>query len=118
MEICLNELSLRAYHGFYEEERILGGEYVVNISVLVDDIKADITDELIDTVDYQKLFVIISEEMKVPSKLLEHVAGRIRERIMIFESVQSFQLEILKKNPPLGVHCESSAVKIGYSKAS
>lgn len=116
MKISLNELRLRAYHGYYEEEQLLGGEYVTNVSVETEDVSATKSDILADTIDYQKLYVIIAEEMAKPSKLLEHVAARIRERILSFEGVKAFEINIIKENPPLGVRCKSSAVQVSYSK--
>jgi len=48
------------------------------------------SDELCDTVDYVHLNKIVKEEMAVASKLLEHVAKRILDRIFA-------ELEIVKK---------------------
>ena len=54
------------------------------------------TDELQDTVSYVDIYTLLKEEMAVPSKLLEHVAGRIGERLFAeFPAIQSLDISIM-----------------------
>ncbi len=47
--------------------------------------------------------------MAVPSKLLEHVAGRIAHRLFSdFPEIQKLQLSITKVNPPMGADSDSA----------
>ena len=39
------------------------------------------TDDVADTVSYADVYEAVKAEMKVPSKLLEHVGGRIVKRL-------------------------------------
>ena len=62
-----------------------------------------LTDELSDTVDYVHLNLIVEEEMAIRSKLLEHVAERILNRI--FKEliiVTEATVAVSKINPPIG----------------
>jgi dihydroneopterin aldolase len=78
--VSLEGMAFFARHGFYEEERTLGNRYEVDIAVETPLGNAATNDELAGTVNYEGLYRIVREEMETPSKLLEHVAGRILER--------------------------------------
>ncbi|MNE84704.1 Dihydroneopterin aldolase [compost metagenome] len=71
------------------------------------------TDELADTVDYVHLNKIVEEEMAIRSKLLEHVAHRIVQRIFKeIASVSRIVVGVSKINPPIGGDVEAVTVQI------
>ena len=71
------------------------------------------SDEVTDTLNYAALYDLVAREMQQPSKLLEHVAGRIAEAIgKTFPQVTSIDLELTKQNPPIGADCEGASVEI------
>jgi len=113
--INLNNIRVYAYHGCLPEETKIGSDYRVDISV---DANLDISaksDELSDTVDYVHLNKIVKEEMAIASKLLEHVAKRIIDRIFSeLEIVKKAKVKVAKVNPPLGGDVED--VNITLSK--
>ena len=54
---------------------------------------------------------IVKEEMAIKSKLLEHVANRILDRIFSeIPLVENAQVSVSKINPPIGGDVESVAV--------
>jgi dihydroneopterin aldolase len=69
------------------------------------------TDELTDTVDYVDLNRIVTEEMAIRAKLLEHVAKRIIDRILneLF-MVTQVRVEVTKLNPPIGGDVEGVTI--------
>jgi dihydroneopterin aldolase len=55
--------------------------------------------------------------MHQPSKLLEHVAGRIAKAIeKDFPKVSSIDLTLTKKNPPMGAACDGAGVEVHFKK--
>ncbi len=109
--IVLDEIRVYAYHGCLAEETKIGSDYRVRLRVWADLSKSVSSDELSDTVDYVLLNRIVKEEMAIPSKLLEHVAGRISERIFRESAlVDELEVEVSKVNPPIG--CDVSSVTI------
>jgi dihydroneopterin aldolase len=85
------------------EEAKIGSDYRVDLKVKTDLSKSSQSDELGDTVDYVRLNNIVKEEMAIRSKLLEHVARRILDRILAeLETVKKVSIEVSKKNPPIG----------------
>jgi 7,8-dihydroneopterin aldolase/epimerase/oxygenase len=91
-----------AYHGCMEEERIIGSEYRIDLSVWADLSASALSDELADTVDYVALRIIVSEEMRQRSKLLETVVHRITQRIFReHPNVARSEIKVCKLNPPI-----------------
>lgn len=101
--IKLKNIRVYAFHGCLEEEGHIGSDYVVNLEVKADLSKASKSDSLADTVDYVKLQAIVKEEMAIRSKLLEHVAQRIMNSVLLkVEMVQQVEVSVAKINPPIG----------------
>ena len=62
--ITLEGIEFFAYHGYYQEERKTGNRYSVDISVEANLEQAAEEDSLKETVNYEKLYRMVSEEMQ------------------------------------------------------
>ncbi|MBR0037823.1 MAG: dihydroneopterin aldolase [Bacteroidales bacterium] len=102
--IEIDNLQLQAFHGVLEQEHSVGNLYRIDCKIEVDVTRAMESDELTDTVSYADVVSIIQKEMQLPSKLLEHVAGRIVSQIrqQYGQQVQGIDLRIAKLCPPIG----------------
>lgn len=101
--IKVTNIRAHGHHGCLAEESIIGSEYRIDVSVKANLAKASVSDYLSDTVDYVHINRIVKEEMRVPSKLLEHVAKRMINRILIeIEMAQKVKVSVSKINPPIG----------------
>ena len=111
-EVTLDRIHCYAYHGVLEQERIVGGEYLVSLRLTLGDATAAIEhDHLSGTVNYAAVYELVQREMEHPSALLEHVAGRILHALFNdFPLVIGAQVEVRKKNPPMGADCAGAAV--------
>ncbi len=102
-----------AYHGFYKEERKIGNKYNVDVNVEADLEKAARKDRLSATLDYESIYRIIQEEMRKPSKLLEHIARQIIKQIYVhFPDIHSVEVSVAKYNPPVGGVCKWARVTL------
>ena len=111
--VCLNNVRFHARHGVLPQERLTGGEFVVNLRAKYPLAKAMGSDDVNDTLNYAEIFEIINKEMQKPSRLLEHVAGRIgRSVIEVFPQVETLDITIAKTNPPMGGDMDSAAVEV------
>jgi 7,8-dihydroneopterin aldolase/epimerase/oxygenase len=115
-KISLEGLTFYAYHGFYEHEREQGNTFVLNITVETDFEVAAKTDDLLKTVDYEKLYAIAAEEMAVPSKLLEHVVLQICQRILKELQVENVEVSLSKENPPIAGDCKRATVSLKLTR--
>lgn len=101
--IKVKNIRVYAYHGCLIEEGKIGSDYRVDLSVKADLSKSALTDDLADTVDYVHLNLIVKEEMAIRSKLLEEVAKRILDRILLeIPIVKVAKVAVSKINPPIG----------------
>lgn len=111
--IVLKEMRFYAYHGVLPQERRVGGEYAVSLRVEADLSAAMESDQLEDTLNYAELYELVKREMLIPSKLLEHVAGRIAKAVMNhFPQVKVLELKVVKLNPPMGADCQGAGVEV------
>lgn len=110
-------MRLYAYHGVMPQERVVGGEYVVNLDVsahVAEAIKSDLVD---DTIDYAEMCNIVVREMAIPSQLLEHVAGRIAKALFdAFTKIEEVEIDICKVTPPFGGDCDGAGVKLQWKR--
>ena len=111
--IFIDSLRLHAFHGVMEQERLVGADFSVSLRVHYNIYKAMQTDRLTDTLSYADLCRIVTEQMSIPSALLEHVAGRIANEVMdSYGQVTGLWLRIVKLNPPMGVDCDGAGVEL------
>lgn len=101
-KIILEDIKIYAYHGVLQEEAIIGNHYVVNAELHADLEKASLTDNLNDTINYAQVSEIIHQEMAIRSELLEHVIGRIINKIESkFPQITFIRIKLTKTIPPM-----------------
>lgn len=112
-KIALEGMEFYAYHGFYEEERIIGNKFVVDVFAETDLDRAAMTDSIRMATNYENIFLVVRYEMEKPSQLLEHVGQRIAQKVKqkVGGIIQSVNVIIRKCNPPLGGRVKYSVVE-------
>ena len=111
--ILLENIRFFAYHGVAPQETTVGNEFVVSLRLKTDIARAMESDDVADTVNYAEIHQAVKEEMDIPSKLLEHVAGRIVLRLFNdFPTVECIDLKLSKRNPPMGADIETAGVEV------
>ncbi|ASV30208.1 dihydroneopterin aldolase [Maribacter cobaltidurans] len=115
--IRVDNIRVYSYHGCLSEETKIGSDYLVNVKVKANLSKAIESDELRDTVDYVQINRIVVEEMGIPSKLLEHVAKRIGDRIFKeLPMVKKSKINVAKVNPPINGDVEKVSVNLSFKR--
>ncbi|TFG75794.1 MAG: dihydroneopterin aldolase [Flavobacteriales bacterium] len=116
-QVKLENIKVYAHHGCLEEETIIGSHYRVDVSLSANLTKPMFSDRLTDTIDYVHINHIVKEEMKISSKLLEHVAHRIIERIFSeIDLVRKVKVSVSKINPPIGGDVEMVTIILSRKK--
>lgn len=111
--ILLDNLRFFARHGVGEQETLVGNEFTVSLRLKVNIEQAMQTDNVEDTVSYADIYESVKQEMSVPSKLLEHVSGRIMNRLFEdFPQIEEVKIKLMKRNPPMGADIEAAGVEI------
>ena len=112
----LRGLDFYAFHGLYEEEKILGGKFIV-------DVLLEMTTEgkivaINDALDYQVIFDIVSEEMGKRQDLVETVAQQILGRLIeTFGKAEFCRVSICKCNPAGLFNHGDAVISISHEKA-
>jgi dihydroneopterin aldolase len=116
--IKLKNIRTFSYHGCLVEESKIGSDYTVDLEVKANLKQSMQTDELVDTVDYVHLNKIVTEEMAIRSKLLEHVAKRIADRVLKeIPMVMTVIVGVSKINPPIGGDVQAVTIEIEENRA-
>ncbi len=111
--IAIEGMEFYAYHGCFEEEKIIGTGFMVDLYLTTDTSKAEKTDSLHETVNYLKVYQVVKKEMQVSSNLLEHISRRILLAVQReFPQIDWAKVKIQKLNPPLGGKMKSVSVTL------
>ena len=111
--ILLQGLQYHAFIGVGEQEQVVGNDYVLDLRLGYPFAEAMESDVVDDTLNYADVFNVVSEVMKQPSKLLEAAAGKIvKELCARYKRLESIDLKLVKKNPPMGADCDSTGVEL------
>ncbi|MDY0174731.1 MAG: dihydroneopterin aldolase [Bacteroidales bacterium] len=110
--ICLHDVKFFAHHGCFEEERLIGTHFSVDVTLEIDDCPAMYSDNLDDAIDYAAVYQVIAKEMEKPSRLLEHVAGRILQSLMSAYAPVACKVTVSKWAPPLGGEVARASVTL------
>tara|TARA_B100001741_G_C16489890_1_gene569149 strand:- start:97 stop:453 length:357 start_codon:yes stop_codon:yes gene_type:complete len=104
----LQTLKIYAYHGCFKEETKIGGEYHLDVWMEADFSDSEKSDELSKTIDYVEVADLAAQEMKIPSKLIEHVANRILVKMLSnWKFLKKAGVSIKKISPPMNQFVEA-----------
>ena len=115
--VKVENLKIYAYHGCMKEEKVIGSDYIVNITAVCFVNKEVFQDVINGTVDYVDLARIAKEEMSIRAKLLEVVVKRIIDRS--FEEIKvlnKISVTVSKINPPINADVEAVSVTMAEER--
>lgn len=112
--IKITNMRVYAYHGVLPEEKENGQEFFLNAKVYVDMRKAGLTDDLEDTLNYDRLCVFLQEIFKEKTfDLIEAAAEYTVQEIMrFFRPIQAMELEVRKPHAPVTYPPEDLSITI------
>jgi dihydroneopterin aldolase len=85
----------------YHEEKKLGGDFEVNVTVIHEPVKIPVQ-HINETIDYMAVYNVIKEIMQHAQPLLETVATLIASEILKrFSHAEEVIVSITKLNPPI-----------------
>lgn len=112
-EITLTGLRVFGRHGVYDEERRVGQDFVVDVTLRLDTRRAAATDDVADTVHYgelaERIAAIVGGD---PVDLLETLAARIADEVLTADLVRSVRVTVHKPDAPIPLAFDDVAVTI------
>jgi dihydroneopterin aldolase len=116
--IVLTGLRATGHHGVFEQERIDGQEFVVDVTAHLSLHDAAASDDLASTVNYGELAErVVAAVAGDPVDLIETVAERVAEVALSFPRVESVDVTVHKPNAPITVPFDDVAVSITRTRA-
>jgi dihydroneopterin aldolase len=116
-KIILEGIEVYSFHGYSKEERKIGGKYRVDLWIDIDTKAAEQSDKLNDTINYERVFMIVQAQMGQPSKLIEHIGRKILDAISEeFPEIEKIKLVLSKLHPPIPGIMKSVAIELEYKK--
>jgi dihydroneopterin aldolase len=99
MQILLKDILLFGYHGVHPLENKVGTNFKIDLTLDVRDV---VVKNIEDTIDYEKVYLLLKNEFGTTEQLLEVLAERIIEKISAtFNGILQIELTIIKINPPI-----------------
>jgi 7,8-dihydroneopterin aldolase/epimerase/oxygenase len=112
--IKVNNLKLFGYHGVHKEEAIVGGQFLINLSV--DFEENAIVEKLEQTLNYVRLVEIVKEIFATRCELLETLSQKIALKIETENNfIKNINISIEKLNAPISNF--TGKVSVHYSKS-
>ncbi len=113
-KIILKGLAFYGYHGLFQEERVLGQRFIVDLELYVPLEQAGKSDKMEDSVHYGEVFNLVKEIVEGKAhNLLESVSETIASELLAaFPEIEKCKVRFEKPNPPINGHYDSVAVEI------
>ena len=100
LTIQLRNLHFFAYHGLFEQEKMTGNNFELDVDIQVN--VPDRITSLKHTLDYVIVYEMIEKRMEQPTALLETVAQELAEKIHLLDNrVKYVEITIRKLAPPI-----------------
>ena len=115
--IKLKDVKFHAKIGVDAQERAVGNDFQVNLSVKID--ASSFKPEVLDTtISYAEIYDIVKNRMAQESLLIETVAKDITDSISIkWPKIEEIYIEIIKLFPPITGLDGECAVEYFYKKS-
>ena len=111
--IGLEGLEFYSHHGLHSYEREEGGKFRVDVKISANTEKAEVTDAIQDTLDYERVYQLVAIHMNTPVNLLETLAASIANDILNgFPGINWVEVEVSKLEPPIEGKCIRTYVSV------
>jgi len=111
-KVALHGMKFYAFHGYYDFERRIGSNYIVDIDTEVR-LEGNPNDQIDETVNYEELYKICKKYMSKKYKLLESLAYDIAQEVKEnHNKVEKVTVVLKKLNPPVGGKADQSVIEI------
>ncbi len=99
--IHLHGMHFFAYHGLYDEEKVKGNNFEMNVSVSFVQPEAEIS-HIDQTINYAAVYEIIQQEMAKPRELLETFLQQLAEVLKnAFPQITDMDMTLYKLTAPI-----------------
>ena len=116
-QISLRGLRCHGFHGVYDEERRVGQQFVVDLTLWLDLAPAGASDDVADTVHYgelaERVAAVVTGE---PVNLLETLAEQVARVVLADARIGEVEVTIHKPQAPIPLEFADVAVTLRRSR--
>ena len=111
--IIVRRLRVPTRVGATNEERVAPQQVLVTLEIACDTTRAGKSDDLADTIDYDRLVSQVAEQVRASeTNLLEALAHKVAAYISTIAGVHGVTVEIAKESPPVAEELGEVAIRI------
>ncbi len=111
--IRIANMTFYGHHGVGASERELGGQFHIDVELCLDLRAAGRSDNVADTVDYQKVYELVAQvESARRYRLLEALGHDVAEAILVEFEIEEVTVRVRKTSAPLGGLIDFAEVEI------
>lgn len=112
-KILLTGARFFGHHGVSDEERRIGGRFVVDVELTFDLARAGATDDLSHTISYADVYDVVAEMVQKKSfQLVEALAENIAQALFRQFPATRVMVRVFKQPPPIPGTVDSAGVEI------
>ncbi|MEY2924439.1 MAG: dihydroneopterin aldolase [Bacteroidota bacterium] len=100
-ELSIDNIKVKAHHGWYEAERKVGGMYSVSVKVFSKVNTNDDFSDLDSSVNYEKVYASVIDIMDKEFKLIEECCKALFDAVKQLKPNSVWEVLLVKENPPL-----------------
>lgn len=116
-KLVLKGLKFHGRHGVYDQEKVIGNAFEVDLEFILSLQKAGETDDLAHTIDYAKAYSVVADILQNTSvNLIETLALRIGTQLYSEFKIESLKVSVRKINPPMGGETDYSEVTMQWPR--
>ncbi len=114
--ISVEGMEFHAYHGVYDEEQVIGNTFMIDVHIETSIVDGVQEDDIVETINYETVFMICQTEMKKTFKLLETIATNIIAALKHqFSTIEEVSIRVQKNNPFPGYKVASASIQTADS---
>ena len=116
--ITLTGRRVNAHHGVYAFERENGQDFVIDVTVWLDLLRASASDDVTQTIHYGELAVEVADAVRHnPVDLIETVAERIAAVVLAHAAAERVRVTVHKPQAPIEIPFTDVSVQIERSRS-
>jgi len=99
--LSISNVRVKAYHGWYEAERKIGGMYCISVKAHKEAPKECTFSDMDDSINYEGIHSMILAVMKKEFKLIEHCCKSLFDGLKEIDNNVKWEVTLTKEDVPI-----------------
>ena len=99
--LSIDDIRVKAYHGWYEAERKIGGVYRISVKAHTSVPSNCTFSDMDDSINYEGIHTMVVDVMKQEYKLIEHCCKTLFDGLKAINSAVVWEISLVKEDVPI-----------------